>query len=247
VCGEWIRASPTTYSTFQGLLFTQQPNYNFGWIIDATNPRREPSFNAATVKESLTRNTVVKVYDEKDAEGTKWYMIGIGKWVERRAIRVIYPHTDAPSGVDDGRWIEVNLYEQTLSVYENNQLIFATLAATGAQPYYTKPGLFHIREKKDFETMTGAFASVKRIITCCKMSLGRCTTMDHARCMVLIGVRCSVTSNRTAASTFPSAIPPGCTNGRTWVTRFTSGIPAERLPPMKPLMRPMPPSKRYLF
>ena len=159
--GEWIRASPTVYSGFQGLLFAEQPKTNFGWIIDIVNPRREPSYNAAIVNEQLTRNTVVKVYDEKEAEGTKWYMIGIGKWVERRAIRVVYPNTDAPEGVDNGRWIEVNLYEQTLSVYENNQLRFATLAATGYTPYYTKPGLFQIREKKDFETMTGAFASGK--------------------------------------------------------------------------------------
>jgi len=157
---EWIRASPTTYSTFQGLLFKQQPD-KFGWITDITTPRREPSIYATAVDEELTRNTVVKVYDQTEAEGTTWYLIGIGRWVERKAIRVIYPHTDAPEGVENGRWIEINLYEQTLSVYENNQLLFATLAATGYEPYYTQPGLFQIREKKEFETMTGSFATGK--------------------------------------------------------------------------------------
>lgn len=159
--GEWIRASPTTYSSYQGLLFEKQPQNDFGWITDIVTPRREPSFNAEPLKEELTRNTVVQVYDQTEAEGTTWYMIGIGKWVERRAIRVVYPHTDAPEGVKNGRWIEVNLYEQTLSVYENNQLIFSTLAATGYEPYYTQPGLFQIREKIDYETMTGAFAAGK--------------------------------------------------------------------------------------
>ncbi|NPV39895.1 MAG: L,D-transpeptidase [Anaerolineae bacterium] len=159
--GEWIRASPTVYSDFQGLLFAQQPKNDFGWIIDLVNPRREPSYNAAILNEQLTRNTVVKIYDTVEAEGTTWYMIGIGKWVERRAIRAVYPHSDAPEGVENGRWIEVNLYEQTLCVYENNQLLFATLVATGYEPYYTQPGLFQIRLKKDFETMTGAFASGK--------------------------------------------------------------------------------------
>ncbi len=159
--GEWIRASPTNYSSFQGLLFDQQPEGNFGWIIDAVNPRREPSTFAEVVNESLVRNTIVRVYDSVEAEGTTWYMIGIGKWVDRRAIRVVYPHTDSPEGVENGRWIEVNLYEQTLCVYENNQLKFATLVATGYDPYYTQPGLFQIREKVDYETMTGAFATGK--------------------------------------------------------------------------------------
>ncbi len=159
--GEWIRASPTTYSNYEGLLFDQQPANNFGWIIDNVQPRREPNSFAEVVDENLARNTVVKVYDQTEAENTTWYMIGIGKWVDRRAIRVIYPHTDAPEGVENGRWIEINLYEQTLCVYENNQLKFATLVATGFEPYYTQPGLFQIREKVDYETMTGAFATGK--------------------------------------------------------------------------------------
>lgn len=159
--GEWIRASPTNYSTYQGLLFDQQPEGNFGWIVDSVNPRREPSTFAEIANVGLVRNTIVKVYDTVEAEGTTWYMIGIGKWVDRRAIRVIYPHTDPPEGVENGRWIEVNLYEQTLSVYENNQLKFATLVATGYDPYYTQPGLFQVREKIDYETMTGAFATGK--------------------------------------------------------------------------------------
>jgi len=158
---EWIRASPTQYSTFQGLLFDNHPTANFGWIIDLVKPRRSPSVNAQEVNEELTRNTIVQVYDQVEAEGTTWHMIGIGKWVDRRAIRVVYPHHDAPQGVENGRWIEINLYEQTLAVYEDNQLRFATLVATGYEPYYTQPGLFQIRLKKEFETMTGAFATGK--------------------------------------------------------------------------------------
>jgi lipoprotein-anchoring transpeptidase ErfK/SrfK len=158
--GLWIRGSPTRYSSFMGLLFDKQPS-TFGWIVDNTTPRQEPSYNAKTTNSELIKETAVSIYDKVEAEGTTWYMIGIGKWVERKAIRAVYPHTDAPSGVDNGRWIEINLYEQTLSVYENNQLKFATLVATGYAPYYTQPGLFHIQEKKEFETMTGAFATGK--------------------------------------------------------------------------------------
>lgn len=159
--GEWIRASPTTFSTFQGLLFKQQPFNDFGWIIDAVSPYRKPSIYGEKVNVGLNRGDVVQVYDKVEAEGTAWYMIKPGQWVDRNKIRVITPSLAAPEGVDNGRWIEINLHEQTLSVYEENHLVFATLVATGFEPYYTRPGLFQVREKKVLETMTGAFATGK--------------------------------------------------------------------------------------
>lgn len=159
--GEWIRASPTTYSNFQGLLFFQQPANNFGWVLDNLNPHKAPSINAPLSPVSLSKYEVVQVYDQTEAEGTTWYMIGPGQWIDRTKMRVVSPAQTPPEGVDNGRWIEINLYQQTLSVYEDGRLLFATLASTGFEPYYTQPGLFQVREKKEFDTMTGAFASGK--------------------------------------------------------------------------------------
>ena len=159
--GEWIRASPTTYSQYQGLLFKRTPVNRFGWIIDPTNPMREPSIFAQVVNEPLARENVVQVYDQIEAEGTTWYMIGFGKWVDRNKIRVVSPNPTPPQGVENGRWVDVDLYQQTLAVYEENELVFATLISTGYDPYYTQPGLFQVREKIEFETMTGAFQTGK--------------------------------------------------------------------------------------
>ena len=159
--GEWIRASPTTYSDFQGLLFDRPVEGTFGWIIDQTQPRREPSVYAAVVDKILAARSVVQIYDEIEAQGTTWYMVGLGEWVDRRSIRAVYPRLASPEGVENGRWIEVNLYQQTLTVYENSRLIFATLVGTGYDPYYTQPGLFQIYEKKELETMEGAFETGK--------------------------------------------------------------------------------------
>ena len=159
--GEWIRASPTTFSDFQGLLFKQQPANNFGWVLDNLNPRKEPSVNAPFSPISLAKHEVVQVFDSIEAEGMTWYMIRPDQWVEHLKIRVVTPILSTPEGVDNGRWIEINLDEQTLSVYEESRLIFSTLAATGYEPYFTQPGLFQVREKKEFETMTGAFAAGK--------------------------------------------------------------------------------------
>jgi hypothetical protein len=159
--GEWVRASPTNYSTFQGLQFTKTPSHSFGWILDQANPRKGPGYQAETLNENLVREQVVQVYDAVEADNTTWYMIGLGKWVEQRYIGVVNIMQSPPEGVTNGRWIEVNLYQQTLAVYENNQIVFAALIATGADPYFTKPGLFQIYEKKELETMTGSFAADK--------------------------------------------------------------------------------------
>ena len=66
-------------------------------------------------------------------------------------------NTTPPKGVTNNRWIEVNLYNQTLSVYDQGQLVFAALVATGMKPFYTRPGLFQIQVKKLTENMSGAF------------------------------------------------------------------------------------------
>jgi hypothetical protein len=158
--GGWMRASPlSAVSIFQGLVFRGRPYTSFGWIVEMTKPKAEPDYNAPEVDIDLPREKVVQIFDVLDIGGNKWYMIGLNQWVERRYIRELEVNTTPPQGVTNNRWIEVNLYEQTLSVYENNQLIFATLIATGVDPYFTQPGLFQIYEKKPLETMSGAFAA----------------------------------------------------------------------------------------
>jgi lipoprotein-anchoring transpeptidase ErfK/SrfK len=66
------------------------------------------------------------------------------------------PHTTAPPGVTGNRWIEVNLAEQTVTVYDNNRLIFATMASTGVDHFWTRPGLFQIQKKLEETTMANS-------------------------------------------------------------------------------------------
>ncbi|MCC6146574.1 MAG: L,D-transpeptidase [Anaerolineaceae bacterium] len=159
--GEWMRASPAGISVFQGLLFKSPPQTFFGWIVEASNPRSGPGYQYPLTSRNLYRNDVVQIYQVQEITGTEWYMIGLNEWVERRYIRQATVNNTPPEGVNTDRWIELNLYEQTMMVYENRQLVFATLMASGVEPYYTKPGLFQIYEKKPTETMTGAFAADK--------------------------------------------------------------------------------------
>jgi len=59
--------------------------------------------------------------------------------------------------VDGEVWYRIGLFEQTLSVYENNRLVYATLISSGTGVFYTRVGVFQIYEKLPLETMRGAF------------------------------------------------------------------------------------------
>jgi hypothetical protein len=155
--GEWMRASLIAYSYFQGLEFSQTPPNSFGWIVDTAEVRNAPGYQAGLTSTTLYPQTLVQIYDVQSQGGTDWYMVGMNQWVERRYIRQVRIDTNPPDGVTGDRWIDVNLYDQTLAVYDHDQLVFATLLTSGEEPFYTRPGVFQIYEKKETETMTGAF------------------------------------------------------------------------------------------
>lgn len=155
--GEWMRASPAGYPYFQGLVFRQTPTSGFGWMLDMIQPYTAPGFGNPQVGPLLMKESVIQIYDVVEADGYEWYMIGENQWVPWLKARKVDVNTTPPEGITGDRWIEVNLYDQTLMVYENRQLVFATLVATGIEPFYTQPGVFQIYQKKELETMQGAF------------------------------------------------------------------------------------------
>ncbi len=159
--GEWMRASPAGYSYFQGLAFNKTPATAFGWMIDRIRARERPSWNAPEVGDVLAQNSVIQIYQTIQAEDMEWYMIGPDQWVPQQKSRRVQVDTTPPPGVTGDRWISVDLADQTLTVYDHRQLVFATLVASGGKPYYTRPGLFKIFEKKPLETMRGAFEASK--------------------------------------------------------------------------------------
>ena len=155
--GEWVRAGPVAYTDFQGLVFFANPQNDFGWIVDQTPAYAEPSFAADKTGKTYYREDVVQIYQVLEAEGVRWYLVNPDEWVNSMQTRRAH---FAPSQLDDPsitRWISIDLQEQILYVYEQGNLKFATLIASGIEPFYTQPGLFQIYLKKPFETMQGAF------------------------------------------------------------------------------------------
>jgi hypothetical protein len=160
--GVYIRGGDTagrvTAPDFVGLQFTGTPTRRFGWIMITVESQREPGSSAPRLTgHTLYRYDVIQVFNTVEVDGVNWYLIGPDEWIEGRNAALVYPATSPPEGVTNGRWIEINLFEQTVSVYENNHLIFATLVSTGIDSWWTRPGLFQITEKLDSTPMSGYF------------------------------------------------------------------------------------------
>ena len=159
--GGWIPGKGSRvseYSAFQGLEFKSTPQNAFAWPLPfytgSIPVYRSPGYNAPLTERILYPYVdIVQVYDTQQANGVDWNMIGPDQWVEGRILATVTPNPSPPEGVTTGRWIDVDLAEQTLTVYENTQLIFATVIASGLEPFWTRPGLFQIYQKKETETM----------------------------------------------------------------------------------------------
>ncbi len=153
--GDVARAAPPS---FQGVIVHSTPKTEFGWILTPGKPRPSPDFNAPEINREVLQGELYAISATKMVGDTNWVMIGLGEWIEDRIIGRVVPTTIPPEGVTNGRWVDINLAEQSLSIYEDNRMVFATLVSTGSDPFFTQPGLFKIYQKKDKETMSGDFS-----------------------------------------------------------------------------------------
>ena len=148
---------------FQGLTFNRTPNNSFGWILTFLNAtpvetKRTPGYQIDDLTgHLLTEYEVVQIYDVTTVDDSDWYMVGPDEWLPEKVVARVTPDTIPPEGVTGDRWIAINLDQQTIAVYDQRQLVFATVIASGSEPFWTQPGLFPIYEKLDKTPMRGAF------------------------------------------------------------------------------------------
>jgi lipoprotein-anchoring transpeptidase ErfK/SrfK len=154
--GGWIPgkgARVGEISNFQGLEFKTTPRHSFGWAFEQIPVLNAPGYNTAQTGKIIYPFQTVSIYTSQIVDNEEWYMIGPDQWLEGRKVARVTPNTTTPAGINTNRWIDVDLAEQTLAVYENGKLIFATVIASGLEPYWTRPGTFQIYLKKETETM----------------------------------------------------------------------------------------------
>ncbi len=154
--GGWIPgkgARVGEISAFQGLEFSRTPRNSFGWAFEQLPVKAGPGYNTPDTGQQIFPFQVVQIFETLNVEETNWNLIGPDQWLEARKVAQVNINTNPPEGVTTGRWIDVDLSEQTLAVYENSRLVFATVIASGMEPFWTRPGTFQIIKKIEAETM----------------------------------------------------------------------------------------------
>jgi len=161
----WISSdyvTPGTTPYFQGLEFSHTPEKPFGWALNYFSAQQKVALKSTPgfQKDDYTGRflehlELVQIYETVEIDDWLWYRISPEEWVFQTAIAKVTPNTTPPAGLNINRWIELNLYEQTISVYENGELVFVTLVATGTAPTWTYPGLFQIYDKLETTRMRG--------------------------------------------------------------------------------------------
>jgi lipoprotein-anchoring transpeptidase ErfK/SrfK len=164
---EWMTANDVirlgTVPLFQGVALTRTPQHPFGWVLTYLSPgpvetKRTPGYQSKDYTGHIYNNRdIVQVYATENVGGEDWYMVAPDEWLPHNVVARVVPNTKPPEGVTGDRWIEVNLYEQTIAIYDHRELVFATLIASGLEPYWTRPGLFKIYNKLEYGPMSGSF------------------------------------------------------------------------------------------
>lgn len=156
--GEWIherdleaeRASP-----FAGVQVVDPLTYPLAWILINTYTAEYPGGPQIIDPERLHyRYDRVNVYATVEVDGHNWYLIAPGEWVYHTWVGIAQ-RVPRPEGVS-GRWIAVDLYEQTLTAYEDDRLVFATLVSSGLPNWETGEGLFSVWARFESDHMSGA-------------------------------------------------------------------------------------------
>jgi hypothetical protein len=161
VSGYWVwrgDVSPVSSKPpFRGLIFSRTPTTDFGWAYDRVAPRSGPGEIYPEVQGAdLLAQQVVRIYSSLVVDGVEWDCIGPDRWVSDLHLNRVHASPEPPPGVSNGRWIEVDLDEQVLVIYDHNQLVFATVIASGRAPLDTHPGLYNIYLKLENDVMSGA-------------------------------------------------------------------------------------------
>jgi hypothetical protein len=159
--GEWIPKALARYvepSYFTGVLLPEVWERPFAWVLDTTGIYSSLTPGGASSAESgyLTqRYDLVYIFAEAyDSEGWRWYMVGPNQWIKQTFVAKIQP---APIPEDaEGRWVAVDLYEQTLVAYEDDKPVFATLISTGLETTETNLGYFNVWARLPTDRMSGA-------------------------------------------------------------------------------------------
>jgi hypothetical protein len=130
------------------------PAQPFGWVLLDTRPSRTPGAKPDDAARALKRYTLINLFATENVDGWDWFLVGPNQWIVQTRIARLQP-VRRPEGVS-GKWFAVDLYEQTLTAYDDDKAVFATLISSGLPKFPTTEGLFKIIERYPLVKMSGA-------------------------------------------------------------------------------------------
>jgi L,D-transpeptidase catalytic domain len=155
--GQWIPASALTFSrasAFSGVLIDRPLTHHMAWVLTPVRPTAIPGQDASKDTPRLARYTRLNIYATVKVGNWEWYLVGPGQWVEQRTVARVLPATK-PAGIK-GRWVSIDLFEQVLTAYDDDKLVFATLISSGLPKWPTNLGVFRIWARLRTDAMSGA-------------------------------------------------------------------------------------------
>ncbi len=138
----WMEAEEVqllTPSDFRGVLLTRLVEFRFGWVL-----RDMQSTNAVgtPIREYSRYEVIHEVPSGISNPG--YVAIGPDEWLPEDAVALTSSQVPQDAGANTCRFLYVDLAEQTLRVFNECKLVFATLVSTGKQEGWTFPGRFAI-------------------------------------------------------------------------------------------------------
>ena len=139
------------FSRWQGEVLTPQTHLPFGWVT----PAKAPIYDAPGGKkiDVTIARTRLDILEEQTIGSARWLRVGEGRWMKEGALNEVRKiDRPANTGVHP-QWFDVDLGEQTVVAYQNDQPVYATLTASGHEPNHTPRGNYPIWGKGTSVTM----------------------------------------------------------------------------------------------
>ena len=165
--GEWARIGDQMWlltetleteikvSRYAGLGFYTTPSMPVGWILFHLRAAEYPGGEQSQNNPFLYRFTRINIYGEQVVDGYTWYQIGENQWVHQFNVAKV-TLVQRPQEVNTFRWIAIDLYEQTLTAYEGDTPVYATLVSSGMAMWPTRKGVFQIYLRFPVTDMSGS-------------------------------------------------------------------------------------------
>ncbi len=159
--GEWLRREDVELvepSRLNGMLLPADWAHPFAMILDKSGiyASLEPGGARSSQSSYVTRRyQLVNIFAQaNDAEGDTWYLIGPRRWLRQRFVAK-FALIAQPKGVT-GRWMAVDLFEQTLIAYQDDKPVFAAVVSSGLPDWSTEEGVYKIWARLQRDSMSGA-------------------------------------------------------------------------------------------